>query len=200
MFNTLWYPKYEYDLPLLGVDLISLGKNRILNVIDCQPLHPTAEYAEKHINFLSDIRRKYPDLHGQLSGKIYDDTSFFSSNMLFGRFVDESKLQSVVFPAFKDYLEAYLAHADSCQPDFSPDSIAVVQKRQAAYDSYSAQKDPAVGLFDAYFGKDWSNTFVHDYLFTLSGNVQHANVHNFKVDAGSGTVNIGSTSSMPAPK
>ena len=90
---------------MLGIDLISLGKGRILSVIDFQPLHPTGEYSAKYISPLSKIRQKYPDLQGTLSGKIYDDTSFFSKNMLFGRFTDESKLTSVVKPAFSEYLQ-----------------------------------------------------------------------------------------------
>ena len=77
VFNALWYPSYAYDLPLLGIDLISLGKGRVLTVVDFQPLHPTPDYHAKHIAPLTAIRNKYPDLQGTLSGKIYDDTSFF---------------------------------------------------------------------------------------------------------------------------
>jgi 15,16-dihydrobiliverdin:ferredoxin oxidoreductase len=221
VFNTLWYPRYEYDLPLLGIDLISLGKNRVLNVIDCQPLYPTKDYAGKHIDFLSPIRAKYPDLHGQLSGKIYDDTSFFSSQMLFGRFTDESKLSTSVFPAFQEYLSAYLDHAEHAEADTNPEAMAVVKGRQAAYDAYSALKDPAVGLFDAYFGKEWSEHFVHDFLFTLSdkpskretagskfssgkstapsetsSSLSVARAHNFKVDNVTGAVIVQSSSAV----
>ncbi len=168
VFNSLWYPSFEYDMPLLGMDLISLGKGRILSVIDFQPLHPTPEYSSKYISHLTPIRNKYPDLQGTLSGKIYDDTSFFSKNMLFGRFTDESKLTPVVLPAFTDYLRAYVGLMDRAVPDARPESMAVVKQRQTAYDEYSALKDPAVGLFDAYFGKDWSASFVHDFLFSFS--------------------------------
>lgn len=165
VFNTLWYPAYEYDMPLLGVDLISLGKNRVLSVIDMQPVHPTEEYSDKYISQLSGIRDKYKDLHGTLSGKIYNDTSFFSKNMLFGRFTDESKLMNVVNPAFNDYLNKYLEMMDAAVPDTRQASQDIVMERQKAYDIYSALKDPAIGLFDAYFGKEWSNAYVHEFLF-----------------------------------
>lgn len=171
VFNTLWYPSYEYDLPLLGVDLISLGLNRILSVIDFQPLHPTPEYSQKYIKQLSPIRSKYPDLHGTLSGKIYDDTSFFSSNMLFGRFTDETKVQPVVFPAFKEYLHSYVDLMSKAEPNKDAESMRIVKNRQQSYDVYSALKDPAVGLFDAYFGKEYSKSLVHDFLFQLSTDV-----------------------------
>jgi 15,16-dihydrobiliverdin:ferredoxin oxidoreductase len=173
VFNTLWYPSYEYDLPLLGVDLISLGKSRVLSVIDMQPLHPSNEYSDKYISQLSPIKAKYPDLHGILSGKIYDDTSFFSKNMLFGRFTDESKLDNVVLPSFKDYLQKYVSMMDNAVPDTSEEAMAVVKSRQQQYDTYSAQKDPAVGLFDSYFGKTWSESYVHDFLFEMSPRPSH---------------------------
>ena len=233
VFNALWYPKFEYDMPMLGIDLISLGKGRVLTVVDFQPLHPTADYHAKHIAPLTAIRNKYPDLQGTLSGKIYDDTSFFryvcvlhgfrcfcglnpllttppvprpllsSKNMLFGRFTDESKLESVVRPAFCEYLDAYVAAMAVAVPDARPDSMEAVRQRQAAYDAYSALKDPAVGLFDAYFGKEWSADFVHDFLFTMSGASRDAHgadapaaaaaapkapAHAFKIDATTGKV------------
>jgi 15,16-dihydrobiliverdin:ferredoxin oxidoreductase len=168
VFNTLWYPHFEYDMPLLGIDLISLGRKRVLTVIDMQPVFPTTEYSDNYISQLSPIRAKYPDLHGVLSGKIYDDTSFFSKNMLFGRFTDESKLKSVVQPAFSDYLHKYVAMMDQAVPDTSDSAKELVRARQAQYDIYSAKKDPAVGLFDAYFGKEWSTDYVHDFLFEMS--------------------------------
>jgi len=190
VFNTLWYPSYEYDAPLLGVDLISLGKNRVLSVIDFQPLYPTTEYHDKHIEHLTSIRQKYPELHGTLSGKIYDDTSFFSKNMLFGRFKDESQVDSVVLPAFQEYLERYLSSVNACIPNSSEESMNAVKKRQQDYDIYSALKDPAVGLFEAYFGKEWSDSFVHDFLFSLCRNspVVNVPVHQYKIDDVTGAV------------
>lgn len=196
VFNSLWYPSYEYDLPLLGIDLISLGKGRLLNVIDFQPLHPTEEYSEKYINHLSSIRDKYPDLQGQLSGKFYDDTSFFSKNMLFGRFTDDSKVNNVVLPAYREYLLEYIKLMENAIPNSNEENIKEVYIRQKAYDVYSALKDPAVGLFDAYFGKEWSKSFVHDYLFKLSTDEDissHSNVHSFKVST-SGEVTTSNTS------
>lgn len=208
VFNTLWYPSLEYDLPLLGIDLISLGKGRILTVMDFQPLQPTEEYSNKYIEHLTDLKDKYPDLQGKLSGKIYDDTSFFSKNMLFGRFTDESKLKSVVLPAFEEYIDAYLNLMKRSTPKNSPEDKLNVLQRQAAYDQYYALKDPAVGLFDAYFGKDWSENLIHNFLFTLSDGIENSEfaknhvlkakpshssqkpIHNFKIDSNTGDVTV----------
>ena len=113
--------------------------------------------------------------------------------MLFGRFSDESKLTDVVLPAFTEYLNEYVQLMSTAVPNKSEESMAIVKDRQTKYDQYSAIKDPAVGLFDAYFGKEWSNTFVHDFLFSFSSNPGHpaaisTPVHNFKINMATGAI------------
>jgi hypothetical protein len=44
----------------------------------------------------------------------------------------------------------------------------MVLDRQKEYDTYSAERDPATGLFAAMYGADWANDFVHDFLFSMS--------------------------------
>jgi 15,16-dihydrobiliverdin:ferredoxin oxidoreductase len=39
---------------------------------------------------------------------------------------------------------------------------------QKAYDVYSAERDPAHGLFTSHYGKDWSDRFLHEFLFPAS--------------------------------
>ena len=46
--------------------------------------------------------------------------------------------------------------------------MGMVLDRQKAYDTYSAERDPATGLFAAMFGKDWADGFVYDFLFSLA--------------------------------
>ena len=45
---------------------------------------------------------------------------------------------------------------------------AEVERLQDAYDVYSAERDPAHGLFTSHFGKDWSDRFLHEFLFPAS--------------------------------
>ncbi len=85
--------------------------------------------------------------------------------MLFGRLPDETKVSTVVYPAYTEYMKAYTDMVDTAVPDVSPERMALVESRQSAYDAYNTVKDPAVGIYNAYFGKDWSYRFVHDFLF-----------------------------------
>jgi len=100
-FNSLWYPSFEYDLPMFGVDLISIESSRILIVMDFQPLEQSSLYDQKYIVPLQNVRRKYPDLQESISTKFYDDISIFSNQMLIGRFKNESNTNDVIFQLIK---------------------------------------------------------------------------------------------------
>lgn len=169
VFNSLWYPHESRNAPLLGIDLLSFNRKKYLGIVDFQPIH---EKNEDHAvpNFESEIlkpiRDKYPSLHGEMSAKFYDETQFFSKQMLFARFEDEAVVSKDLFPAFKEYVIAHSALTKSSEPDYS--LVSKVKRRHAAYDTYSADRDPATGLFAAMFGKEWADEFVYGFLFSQS--------------------------------
>ncbi len=79
-----------------------------------------------------------------------------------------SRLKPHCPKAFTPFLAAYWSLHDQAKASSSaldPDSVL---KLQQAYDVYSAERDPAHGLFTSHFGKDWSDRFLHDFLFPAS--------------------------------
>jgi 15,16-dihydrobiliverdin:ferredoxin oxidoreductase len=52
--------------------------------------------------------------------------------------------------------------AKSVPSQLPPDEV---DRLQIAYDVYSAERDPAHGLFTSHFGKAWSDKFLHTFLF-----------------------------------
>mmetsp|Transcript_22680 Transcript_22680/g.31997 ORF Transcript_22680/g.31997 Transcript_22680/m.31997 type:complete len:392 (+) Transcript_22680:211-1386(+) len=173
VFNSVWYPNEEYDHPILGIDLLSFNRKKYLAIVDFQPIHESTissgEDQEKIYNRLQLIKDHYPSLKGRMSSKFYDETQFFSQQMLFSRFEDEDIVQKELFPAFTRYVRLHTKIIQKeLEPNASPKSKARVLARQAAYDTYSAERDPATGLFCSMFGKDWGEAFVFDFLFSLS--------------------------------
>jgi hypothetical protein len=65
--------------------------------------------------------------------------------MLFGRFTDETKVNSIILPAFNDYLNHYISLSTTIKPDYNENSMKFIQNQHEKYDIYSAAKDPAVG-------------------------------------------------------
>lgn len=167
VFNSVWYPDPKYNLPVLGIDLLAFNRKKYLAIVDFQPLHENEEdHACTFEHRLSPIKDEYESLKGRMSSKFYDETQFFSQEMLFARFEDENVVSDDLFPAFKRYVMMHNRLIRETEAD--EDGAGEVLDRQRAYDTYSAERDPATGLFAAMFGKEWADDYVFDFLFSLS--------------------------------
>ncbi len=167
VFNSVWYPDPKYNLPVLGIDLLAFNRKKYLAIVDFQPIHENEEdHACTFEHRLSPIKNQYESLKGRMSSKFYDETQFFSQEMLFARFEDEEVVSDDLFPAFKRYVMMHNRLIRETEPN--DQGAASVLERQTAYDTYSAERDPATGLFAAMFGKEWADEYVFDFLFSLS--------------------------------
>lgn len=167
VFNAVFYPDPQYNLPILGVDLLAFNRKKYLAIVDFQPLHEDeADHASTYEHLLQPIKDQYESMKGRMSSKFYDETQFFSQQMLFARFDDEKVVSDDLFPAFKSYVQTHLDLVRAT--DANPSNMKMVLERQKEYDSYSAERDPATGLFTAMYGADWAGDFVHDFLFSMS--------------------------------
>lgn len=164
ILNSVIYPSYDYDLPLLGVDFLSFGKIKNLVVLDFQPLFQDEAYQRKYIEPLKFLHAKYPDLAQNLEMKFYDANQYFSKYLLFAK-TDAETVATRLLAAFKDYLNLYWQMVDEAEPQKNPEDIARIVKAQKDYDQYSADRDPASGLFSSYFGHEWAERFLYGFLF-----------------------------------
>ena len=164
VFNSVIYPSYRYDIPLLGIDLLSFGKNKILIVLDFQPLFQEKSYLAKYIEPMRALREKYNDLAQNLEMKFYDANQYFSKYLLFAK-TDAETVQTKFFEAYKDYISLYWQMLDQAETLQTEAEVQKIVKAQKDYDQYSAERDPASGLFNSYFGHEWSEKFLYEFLF-----------------------------------
>jgi len=164
ILNSVIYPSHHYELPLIGIDFLSFGKVKNLIVMDFQPLFQDPDYLEKYIAPLKMLHDRYPDLCQDLEMKFYDANQYFSKYLLFAK-TDAETVKTRVFEAFKDYIQLYLMMVDGAEKLTDSADIQRVVQAQKDYDQYSAERDPASGLFSSYCGQDWSERFLHEFLF-----------------------------------
>lgn len=164
VFNSVIYPSHRYDLPLLGIDFLTFGQKKILVVMDFQPLFRDRAYQAKYVEPMKPIRDKYNDLAQNLEMKFYDANQYFSKYLLFAK-TDAETVQSRLFPAYQEYIRLYLQMLEEAEPSSDPEDIQLIVKAQKDYDCYSADRDPASGLFSSYFGHEWAERFLYEFLF-----------------------------------
>eukprot|EP00590_Aulacoseira_subarctica_P000798 CAMPEP_0172420310 /NCGR_PEP_ID=MMETSP1064-20121228/6700_1 /TAXON_ID=202472 /ORGANISM="Aulacoseira subarctica , Strain CCAP 1002/5" /LENGTH=380 /DNA_ID=CAMNT_0013160229 /DNA_START=47 /DNA_END=1189 /DNA_ORIENTATION=- len=196
VFNSLWYPDSKFNLPVLGIDLLAFNRKKHLAVVDFQPLHDQEDMHELLFeHMLAPVKNLYPSLKGKMSAKFYDETKFFSKEMLFARFESESVVNDELADAFQKYVQMHVQLVRDCPEKVSVQAKHDVLARHAAYDTYSADRDPAVGLFATMFGKEWADEFVHDFLFSLSGKLVEASAD--PSDGITATSQMNTQNSMP---
>ncbi len=164
IFNSVIYPNFGYELPLLGIDFLSFGQVKNLIVMDFQPLFQDEAYLRKYIHPLKALHDRYPDLAQNLEMKFYDANQYFSKYLLFAK-TDPETVKTRVLEAFKDYLNLYWQMLAEAEPSTAPIDMQRIVKAQKDYDQYSADRDPASGLFSSYFGHEWAERFLYEFLF-----------------------------------
>lgn len=164
VFNSVIYPSHQYDLPLLGIDFLTFGKKKILVVLDFQPLFRDQAYQQKYIEPMKAVRDKYNDLAQNLEMKFYDANQYFSKYLLFAK-TDYETVLNRLFPAYQEYIRLYWQLLEQATPLTDPEDIQRIIKAQKDYDQYSADRDPASGLFSSYFGHEWAERFLYEFLF-----------------------------------
>ena len=167
VLNSVAYPDYSLDHPLMGVDLLWFGaRKKLVAVLDFQPLTQNKSYLERHFNGLRELHSRFPDLNGEETMRSFDPNQYFSPWLLFCR--GGAEQAEISLPsAFTAFLEAYWSMHDAAA-ETSQLSEGEVSRLQDAYDVYSAERDPAHGLFTSHFGKDWSDRFLHEFLLPAS--------------------------------
>lgn len=164
IFNSVIYPSHQYDLPLLGIDLLSFNQKKILVVLDFQPLFQDKAYQDKYIEPMREVRDKYNDLAQNIEMKFYDADRYFSKYLLFAK-TDAETVEKRLFPAYREYLALYWQMLERATPRAEKAEIERIVKAQKDYDQYSADRDPAHGLFSSYFGREWAERFLYEFLF-----------------------------------
>lgn len=76
-------------------------------------------------------------------------------------------METRVFAAFKDYLAAYLDLVDRAEPVTSGAKLDSILQAQLLNLRYRAEKDPARRMFKRFYGQEWTQEYIHGFLFDL---------------------------------
>ena len=168
VLNSVAYPEYIKDQPILGMDFILFGiKQKLIAVLDYQPLIQDEDYFLQYFQGLKILRNHYKDFNQREKMHIYDSNKYFSPWLLLynGNHKKVSYPLSKILPDFLDSYWNIHEPNDNKYIRIDPDEV---KRLHIDYDRYNAEIDPAHGLFKSYFGKDWADEFLYDFLFPNS--------------------------------
>ena len=167
VLNFVIFPRLNYDLPFFGADLVTLPGGHLI-ALDMQPLfRDDASYQAKYTQPILPIFESFQP-HLPWGGDFPAEAQpFFSPAFLWTRPTETEVVETHVFDAFKAYLQAYLDFVEQAEPVSSPTQLQAIEQAQLSYLRYRAEKDPARGMFTRFYGPEWTEEYIHGFLFDL---------------------------------
>ena len=170
VFNTVAYPNFQSEFPILGVDILWFGTSKkLLAIFDYQPLVQEKKYLQKYCSSLNDIKKQYPVFDNNEMKNIYDSKKYFSPWVMICR-GNKLNLDRDLNRIFYLFVSNYLRINNLNNNNNQFLNFEQIKNNQINYDKYSAEKDPADKLFKNFFGEIWTENFVNNFLFTLNDN------------------------------
>ncbi|OKH26936.1 phycoerythrobilin:ferredoxin oxidoreductase [Hydrococcus rivularis NIES-593] len=164
VLNFVIFPHPAYDLPFFGADLVTLPGGHLI-ALDMQPLFHDAAYQQKYSEPILPIFKAYQQ-HLPWGGDFPEEAKpFFSPAFLWTRPQEMEVVQTRVLEAFKDYLQAYLDFVEKAEPVTDSQQREEILEAQRRYIAYRAAKDPARGMFTRLYGSEWTEEYIHGFLF-----------------------------------
>lgn len=174
VLNFVIFPRLNYDLPFFGADLVTLPGGHLI-ALDMQPLfRDDPSYQHKYTEPILPIFEKHR-ANLEWGGDFPEDAqAFFSPAFLWTRPSADATVESHVFDAFKDYLNAYLDFVEQAELVRDSTQLSAIEQAQLRYIRYRAEKDPARGMFTRFYGPEWTEEYIHGFLFDLERQQQVA--------------------------
>ena len=169
VLNFLIIPNTLYNVPFLGVDLVSLPTSHLL-VLDFQPsLKVVNQFNSELLEQLSKLKEAC-HLYLPVAEKMPEDVArFFSPGLIWSRLPKEKQsdylIDNQLYQSFKQYLKLYLKtlfKSDEVGQDLQQELI----DGQNDYLNYRRDKDPARPMLSSLFGKDYTESLINKVLFS----------------------------------
>lgn len=166
--NCVVFPDPSLEAPLLGLDLVSVGRGRALAGFDFHPLSARPGHQVPWLPALRALREEFGSGAVPHSGNFYpEDAEFFSDGMLLLKASSPEALLDGLraSEAFQRYLALY---SDVLCAAPEAEDPAELEEAQARYCQWQREHDPAGKAFASLFGEAWAQHYEDEFLFPFA--------------------------------
>ena len=167
--NFLIIPNTNYNVPIFGVDFVSLPNSHLL-VLDFQPsLKIQNQYSNELLEKLTKLKTR---CHSSLplAEKMSSDLArFFSPGVIWSKLPKDERsdflIANQLYTSFKEYLDLYLEILFESK-EVNIELQEELMNGQINYLNYRRDNDPARPMLSSLFGKEFTESLIKEVLFT----------------------------------
>lgn len=165
MYTLMIRPDYRYNLPMLSVDFIFIGKKRVFVIEVIDPAKIDDDNKRVHYDRMRVFQDTVKQYEQSPTKDWYKDfLTDFSIHIKSDASHDEE-----LFKIYQTFLEAYLDMAKHAQP-LSPEMSAQVSSGMEHYvETLLAKGGPAVDVFKKFLGPEKQKEYIRTVMFGLDG-------------------------------
>jgi len=158
-------PGKQYNFPIFGFTFVYASRF-LIAVLDLHPISKDREYMEKYIEPLKAISERYSYIPQAEGGRreVHDWAKRYDSGYALYRWCDGQYLPDVE-KAFKDYLTVFCDVIKRAEPVTDRKVLALREQYMEDYRYDYAYKDPGSSPLKSYFGEEWGERFMKEFLF-----------------------------------
>ncbi len=161
ILHCVMFPRPEYDLPILGTDIVANPQLVSAAIVDLSPV--LGKLDESYLNGLSGAYQKRLQL-SQLR-ELPTWGTIFSPLCVFARLSEGGEADQFIDIA-RDYLRFHCEQAKSAKPVDSQGRVAVLSGHQN-YCTQQQQNDKTRRILVKAFGEEWAERYMQTVLFDL---------------------------------
>ena len=144
------YPDFCYETPIFGTEYLKIGDKKYFGAID---FHPVSK-DEKYLTFLEE----FPD-------KKVDESCFYDLDRFFSPKLWLHKRQEDFYNEYQIMVKCFLNQYQKCLLSSQKVTYSL-QNDHMGYNKHMADNDPAFGVLKSYFGKEFAEEYIHNFLFS----------------------------------
>lgn len=158
-------PGKAYNFPILGFTFVYASKF-LIAVLDLHPISKDTEYMKKYIEPLIPLSKKYAYIPQSEGGRseTHEWAKRYDSGYSLYRWCDGKYLPDIE-KAFTDYLHVFCDCIKRAEPVVDQEMLAMKEKYMEDYRYDYAYKDPGSSPLKSYFGEEWGERFMNEFLF-----------------------------------
>ena len=170
VLNFLIIPNTKYNVPFLGIDFVSLPTYYLI-VLDFQPsLNINQQFDKELLNRMIKIKDHCHSIIPKAEAMNIAVQKFFSPGMIWSKLpkevASEIMIKDQLYYSFKEYVDLYFEIIFSSN-EVDKNVQKKIIKGQNDYLTYRKEKDPARPMLSNLFGKDFTESFINEFLFSL---------------------------------
>tara|TARA_B100000287_G_scaffold53186_1_gene46858 strand:+ start:1385 stop:2044 length:660 start_codon:yes stop_codon:yes gene_type:complete len=157
VLHCVFFPDYNYNIPIFGCDIIA-SKYRNISIVDVSPTRGSDWVYPKIQAVSQNYRFKEPQLLPEWG-------DIFSHYMKFQRIRDDVE-QIMYFKVLQEYLTIYRDAVGKAEKMDYIDAM-IAMDDQIHYSTQQRKNEKTIATLGAWFDKDWALSYIDNILFDL---------------------------------